>query len=67
MFFKSSLIDEMKQESFSGATPLPKDNKTFPIINTDPSSNLVVQNSSCYNAPPFLRMDPKQKLRKHFS
>ena len=46
LFFKCSLIDEMKQESFSGATPLPKDNITFPIINTVPSSNLVVQNSS---------------------
>lgn len=46
LFFKCSLIAEMKQESFSGATPLPKDNITFPIINTVPSSNLVVQNSS---------------------
>lgn len=64
--FKCSLIDEMKQESFSGATPLRKDNMTFPIINTVSSSNLVVQNSSYYNSPPFLRMDLKEKLRKHF-
>ena len=65
--FKLSLIDEMKQESFSGATPRPKDDITFPIINTVPSSNLGVQNSRHYNSPPFLRMDLKQKLRKHFS
>ena len=66
LLFKCSLIDEMKQESFSGATPLRKDNITIPIINTVPSSNLVVQNSSYYNSPPFLRVDLKEKLRKHF-
>ena len=65
--FKLSFIHEMKQESFSGATPRPKDNITFPIINAVPSSNLGVQNSRHYNSPPFLRMDLKQKLRKHFS